>query len=619
MSSLERLDIFPKTYDDFKERTLGGALISIVCCLLALCLFTAEFAQYRAVETVDRLDVDTRTAANSKLSINLDLLLPSLPCDEIVMDVVDESGSEQLAVTNTLHKLRVDRHGVPIDTPEAVDWSHTLAPAFHQRKVIQLMDDAHLHLAETLGHLQHEDEENPGLDEQGHEAHREELTTQAALLQCRLAHLTAVAEEAEHAEVIGDAAHQEHLAMTTQEVEALHASITESQAYSDEQREQVLSNLHAMSRNLNRLQSMGPTEEKTAANLREALRIRLSILQDNVAGFVTAADIDRRDKYASVEQILGDVLNVSESLTGGMGTHLNESVRAVMADLSELSEGARGTRRAEIETKLSSHLAMLQADLRGEEVTPEGYCGSCYGASLDVTACCNSCDDLRAAYRQRKWGFPGEASFDQCRREKQRRAQRREEGEGCNVYGTMQVARVTGSFHIAPASKATGSTLGMLLVPHRVQPDEVGHFNVSHQIKRLSFGTDYPGQTNPLDAAFTHSPSGAAISRYFLKVVPTTYEFLSGEVVHTNQFSVTSYFKPIDIDHTKFVPPTITFTFELTPIKVRKTERRGGSLLGFFTRCAALIGGLFTVAGIVDASLYHSSKKLRKMQEGRQD
>ena len=85
---------------------------------------------------------------------------------------------------------------------------------------------------------------------------------------------------------------------------------------------------------------------------------------------------------------------------------------------------------------------------------------------------------------------------------------------------------------------------------------------------------------------------------------------------------------------------------------MRKTERRGGSLLGFFTRCAALIGGeasstphphlalaldlgltypypcpypspfplgLFTVAGIVDASLYHSSKKLRKMQEGRQD
>ena len=45
---------------------------------------------------------------------------------------------------------------------------------------------------------------------------------------------------------------------------------------------QVLSNLHAMSRNLDRLQSMGPNDAKTAGNLREALRIRLSILQ--VAG-----------------------------------------------------------------------------------------------------------------------------------------------------------------------------------------------------------------------------------------------------------------------------------------------------------------------------------------------
>ena len=151
MPSLERLDIFPKTYDDFKERTLGGALISVVCCLLALILFAAEFSHYRAVETVDRLDVDTRTAANSKLSINLDVVLPSLPCDEIVMDVVDESGSEQLAVTDTLHKLRVDRHGVPIDTPEPVDWSHTLAPAFHQRKVVQLMDDAHDPMCGTQG------------------------------------------------------------------------------------------------------------------------------------------------------------------------------------------------------------------------------------------------------------------------------------------------------------------------------------------------------------------------------------------------------------------------------------------------------------------------------------
>ena len=78
---------------------------------------------------------------------------------------------------------------------------------------------------------------------------------------------------------------------------------------------------------------------------------------------------------------------------------------------------------------------------------------------------------------------------------------------------------------------------------------------MTHQIKRLSFGNDFPGQTNPLDKVWTHSPSGAAVSRYFLKVVPTQYEFLSGKVVHTNQFSVTQYFKPIDAAAATFVPP----------------------------------------------------------------
>ena len=62
-----------------------------------------------------------------------------------------------------------------------------------------------------------------------------------------------------------------------------------------------------------------------------------------------------------MEEILNDVLNATGSLERGMGAHLNESVRAVMADLGELSEGARGARRAEVETRLSAHLAMLQA------------------------------------------------------------------------------------------------------------------------------------------------------------------------------------------------------------------------------------------------------------------
>jgi hypothetical protein len=67
------------------------------------------------------------------------------------------------------------------------------------------------------------------------------------------------------------------------------------------------------------------------------------------------------------------------------------------------------------------------------------------------------------------------------------------------------------------------------------------------------------------------------------------------------------------------LPPTgsIQFTYEPTALKVSKTQVRGGSVLQLFTRCAAVIGGLFTVAGILDSAWYHSSKRLVKAGMGK--
>ena len=64
--------------------------------------------------------------------------------------------------------------------------------------------------------------------------------------------------------------------------------------------------------------------------------------------------------------------------------------------------------------------------------------------------------------------------------------------------------------------------------------------------------------------------------------------------------------------------PTVQFYFELTPLKVKKTERRAGSFFSFATRCAALIGGLFTVAGILDSILYSSTRQIEKLNMGKQ-
>jgi hypothetical protein len=185
------------------------------------------------------------------------------------------------------------------------------------------------------------------------------------------------------------------------------------------------------------------------------------------------------------------------------------------------------------------------------------------------------------------------------------------------LLSPFQVARVTGTFSISPMTRLP---IARLQRQAALPSSAISAFNVTHQIKRLSFGTDFPGQHNPLDGVWQHSPSGAAVSRYFLKVVPTTYEFLGGQSVHTNQFSVTQYFKALGLGDTQAgqsMVPTVSFVFELTPLKVKKTERRGGSFLSFMTRSFALIGGLFTVAGILDGVLYTSTRKLEKLQLGK--
>jgi len=370
----------------------------------------------------------------------------------------------------------------------------------------------------------------------------------------------------------------------------------------------VLKNLHAMSRNIDRL----PRTNGTAASqLHEALGIRLTILKDNLQGFVTAADIDRRDKYKAVEELLADMGESVAALPTETAGPVNATLESLHTLLGKLTTGAKGVERKSAEQELASSLRLLQNELRGEEEPPPDYCGSCYGAEMDPKRCCNTCADVRRAYRIRKWGFPPVDTVEQCRREMRSKKGKLVEGEGCNIFGTMELARVTGSFTIAPSSTATAGRdpSAMLLAPMQVSLSELGHFNVTHQVKRLSFGADFPGQHNPLDNTWIHSPTGPAVAKYFLKVVPTTYQFLNKRTYFSNQFSVTQYFKALD--STSKMTPTIAFTFELTPLKVSKKEQRGGSLLGFFTRCFAVIGGLFTVAGIIDSLFYATSKQIK--------
>lgn len=129
-------------------------------------------------------------------------------------------------------------------------------------------------------------------------------------------------------------------------------------------------------------------------------------------------------------------------------------------------------------------------------------------------------------------------------------------------------------------------------------------------------GAEYPSQKNPLDGGGSSSQEGDTQQyafSYFLKVVPTTYEYSDGSLVYTNQYSVTRSTKAIGSVQAL---PGVFFIYELSPMMVKYTERRK-SFVHFLTGACAIVGGVFTVASLIDALIYKSQKVIQKVQLGK--
>ena len=169
-------------------------------------------------------------------------------------------------------------------------------------------------------------------------------------------------------------------------------------------------------------------------------------------------------------------------------------------------------------------------------------CGSCYGAEENPGDCCNTCDQVRDAYRKRGWALMGVDNIAQCQKENFAIKMQEEQHEGCRVSGTLEVSKVAGNFHFAPGK--TFSQMGIHL--HDLIVLSRTDYNVSHTVNHLSFGLKYPGRINPLDGVERICEVRSGMYQYFVKVVPTTYKYLNGTTLRTNQFSSTEHFRKLE-------------------------------------------------------------------------
>lgn len=96
-------------------------------------------------------------------------------------------------------------------------------------------------------------------------------------------------------------------------------------------------------------------------------------------------------------------------------------------------------------------------------------------------------------------------------------------------------------------------------------------------------------------------------------MVPTVYTTSDNNVIQTNQLSVTEHFRA-QIELTDRNLPGIFFFYDLSPIKVHIHEYRD-SFVRFLTTVCAIIGGVFTVSGLIDSMLYHGHNVLKKKMD----
>lgn len=262
------------------------------------------------------------------------------------------------------------------------------------------------------------------------------------------------------------------------------------------------------------------------------------------------------------------------------------------------------------------------------------YCGSCFGGKPPPSGCCNTCDEVRQAYVDRGWSFNRPDGIEQCVSEGWSDKLKEQASEGCNIAGKVRVNKVVGNIHLSPGrSFRTAAQNIYELVPY-LREDKNRH-DFSHNIHEFAFESDQEGHKqlttqfkrragidgNPLDGKSGRTAKQQYMFQYFLKVVSTQFDMLDGKILKTHQYSATHFERDltkgqqedkegVHVSHGSTGIPGAFFNYDISPILIVHTETRQ-SFAHFLTSTCAIVGGVLTVASLIDSVLFATTRALK--------
>lgn len=185
---------------------------------------------------------------------------------------------------------------------------------------------------------------------------------------------------------------------------------------------------------------------------------------------------------------------------------------------------------------------------------------------------------------------------------------------GCRIEGFVRVKKVPGNLVISARSGAHSF--------------DASQMNMSHVISHLSFGKKISprllsdlkrmgpylgGSHDKLNGRsyMSHRVSNENVTiEHYLQIVKTEVESYRHKMVEEYEYTAhSSLVHSVDI-------PVAKFHFELSPMQVLITEN-SKSFSHFLTNICAIIGGVFTVAGILDSILHNTIRLVKKIELGK--
>ncbi|GER56581.1 protein disulfide-isomerase 5-3 [Striga asiatica] len=186
---------------------------------------------------------------------------------------------------------------------------------------------------------------------------------------------------------------------------------------------------------------------------------------------------------------------------------------------------------------------------------------------------------------------------------------------GCKIEGFVRVKKVPGNLLVSARSAS-----------HSFDPSQM---NMSHIISHFSFGKKISpremsdmkrvlpylgGSHDSLNGqSYISNPSDSDVNvtiEHYLQVVKTEVMTRSYKLGEEYEYTAHS-----SLVHSIQIP-VAKFHYELSPMQVLITEN-SKSFSHFITNVCAIIGGVFTVAGILDSILHHTLRIMKKVELGK--